>query len=334
MIIKSYLFEKNVSLLDKYFAILIYGENIGMKDDIKMQIKEYLKNYEKITFTQDEILKKNNILTEQIENISLFNDKKVIFIIEASDKIKDLVNEILEKENSNIKIFLFASNLEKRSTLRKIFEKSDKVGIAACYQDNDRTLSEYVRKKLEGYAGLTQQVINFLVNNSGFDRKTLSHEINKIKSFFLDKKINFDSLPELLNNNNNLDFNNVRDSCLGGDKEELNRNLGNIIFQSENSYFYLGILANRIEKLTNISIGFEKEKSIEKAIDKLRPPIFWKDKPIIFKQMKKWNLKKLNEAKKIIFEAELQIRVNTNLNNNILIKNLIVNLYNKASSIS
>ena len=334
MIIKSYLFEKNVSLLDKYFAILIYGENIGMKDDIKMQIKEYLKNYEKITFTQDEILKKNNILTEQIENISLFNDKKVIFIIEASDKIKDLVNEILEKENSNIKIFLFASNLEKRSTLRKIFEKSDKVGIAACYQDNDRTLSEYVRKKLEGYAGLTQQVINFLVNNSGFDRKTLSHEINKIKSFFLDKKINFDSLPELLNNNNNLDFNNVRDSCLGGDKEELNRNLGNIIFQSENSYFYLGILANRIEKLTNISIGFEKEKSIEKAIDKLRPPIFWKDKPIIFKQMKKWNLKKLNEAKKIIFEAELQIKVNTNLNNNILIKNLIVNLYNKASSIS
>ena len=58
MILKSYLLEQNISLIDKYFINLIYGENIGMKDDIKNQIKIYFKNHEKILFTQDEILKK------------------------------------------------------------------------------------------------------------------------------------------------------------------------------------------------------------------------------------------------------------------------------------
>ena len=58
MILKSYLLEQNISLVDKYFINLIYGENIGLKDDIKDQIKIYFKNREKILFTQDEILKK------------------------------------------------------------------------------------------------------------------------------------------------------------------------------------------------------------------------------------------------------------------------------------
>ena len=57
MILKSYLIEKDITLLDKYFITLIYGENIGMKDDIKNEIKKFFKIMRKITFTQDEILK-------------------------------------------------------------------------------------------------------------------------------------------------------------------------------------------------------------------------------------------------------------------------------------
>ena len=41
MILKSYLIEKDIALLDKYFITLIYGENIGMKDDIKNGFREY-----------------------------------------------------------------------------------------------------------------------------------------------------------------------------------------------------------------------------------------------------------------------------------------------------
>ena len=65
-----------------------------------------------------------------------------------------------------------------------------------------------------------------------------------------------------------------------------------------------------------------------------RPPIFWKDKPMFIKQMKKWNINKLKEAKKILFETEVQIKRNSFLNNSILLKNLIMNLYKKAASIS
>ena len=192
MILKSYLVEQNIDLLDKYFITLIYGENIGMKDDIKDDIKKFFANYEKISFNQDEILKNPNIFDEQVDNTSLFSQKKIIFINEVSDKIKNILSEIVEKYKSDIKIFLFSQNLEKKSSIRKLLEKSKVTCVVACYQDNERTLSNYVRNKLVGFKGLNQEMINFLIKNSGLNRKTLFHEVNKIKSLFSDKNIESD----------------------------------------------------------------------------------------------------------------------------------------------
>ena len=64
--------EKNLSIVDEYFVTLFYGENIGLKDEIKKRIKEKYKNYEQINFNQDEVIK-NEALEEQIYNVSLFS---------------------------------------------------------------------------------------------------------------------------------------------------------------------------------------------------------------------------------------------------------------------
>ena len=58
------------------------------------------------------------------------------------------------------------------------------------------------------------------------------------------------------------------------------------------------------------------------------------DKPIIIKQMKKWNLEKLEKAKSYIIEAEIKMKTKLNNYNNIIVKNLLVRLYSLANSIS
>ena len=88
MILKSFLVEKNISLLDKYSFVLFYGENTGLKDEIKFEIKKKYKNYEQINLLQDEIVKNEKLLDEQIHNTSLFSKNKLIFINEVSDKIE------------------------------------------------------------------------------------------------------------------------------------------------------------------------------------------------------------------------------------------------------
>ena len=111
MIIKSFILEKKISLMDEYFVVLFYGENIGMKDEIKDQIKKHYKNSEKIGLHQDEIIKNDRLLNEHVHNRSLFAENKIIIINEVSDKIKNKITEILENPRKDLKIFFFAQNL-------------------------------------------------------------------------------------------------------------------------------------------------------------------------------------------------------------------------------
>jgi len=333
MILKSFLVEKNLSIVNEYFVTLFYGENIGLKDEIKKRIKEKYKNYEQINFNQDEVIK-NEALEEQIYNVSLFSKNKVIFVSEISDKIKKKIIEITEKPQNNIRIFLFAQNLERKSTLRSHFEKNKNTGIIPCYQDNHRTLTEYLRKKLDGFSGINQEIINLLIDNSGFDRKVLSNEIDKIKVLFLDKRIKIEKLESLINNTYNLDFDKLRDSCLEGNKEKLNQNLGNIVLQNEDAYFYLSNLNLRIERLLKLQKQYKIDKNMDVAIENMRPKVFWKDKPIFIKQIGRWNLEKLEKAKKILIDTEIKMKTRLNNYNNTLIKNLIINLYKIANSTS
>ena len=333
MILKSFLVEKNISLLDKYSFVLFYGENAGLKDEIKFEIKKKYKNYEQINLHQDEIIKNEKLLDEQIHNVSLFSKNKLIFINEVSDKIEKKITENIEKKEGN-KILLFAQSLDKKSNLRNLFEKNKETAIIPCYQDNHRTLLECIRKKLQGFSGVSQEIANLLIENSGFDRKVLYNEINKIKSLFLDKKINLEKVSGLLNNAYNVDFDKLRDSCFEGDKKKLNQCLGNMILQNEDAYFYLGSLNKRIEKLFQLQSQYGVDKNMEMAVENMKPKIFWKDKPIFLKQIKKWNSEKLKRAKEVVIETEIKMKTKLNNYNNILIKYLLIRLYQIADSTS
>ena len=332
MIIKSFEAEKNVSVLDAYYAVLLYGENIGLKDDIKILIKKNNKNCELISLHQNEILKNQSILSEQVSNSSLFNEKKIIIINDFSEKIKKNILEIVNEANDDVKIFIFADNLEKKSVVRSHFEKEKNLAIIPCYQDNDRTLSIYVNNKLRNYTGLTQNLINLLIKNSGNDRKVLSNEIDKICALFQSKKIDPDKVFELINNAYNIEFENLRDSCLEANKVDLNTNLSNVSLLAEKSYLYLGILNNRVQKLLDLVDQLEKNKNVDSAIDNMKPKIFWKDKPIFKRQLRVWNRKKLIKAREIILETEILIKTKLGSISEVLIKKLLVELCYLAST--
>jgi len=333
VILKSYIVEQNIGLLKNYSATLMYGVNDGIKDSIKETIKKQNKDHEILSFFEEDILKKN-YLYDNMVNESLFSEKKIIFIHEASDKIYDKVLECLEKENSNVEIYIFSINLEKKSKLRNLFERDKKLAIFACYEDNERTLITFINKELKEFKGVTGEIVNLLISNSNMDRKVIKGEITKIKDLFLEKKIDKNIL-ELLNIKNSTSFDEIRDNALNGEREKINKLLSEVNLLNEDSFFYLNNINNRIMKLKEIiKISEDDKNKYEKVLENLKPPIFWKDKPAVIKQLGKWNPEKLNKMAIKISEVEILMKKNSYLHNDIVIKNLIVKLTNEASFIS
>ena len=334
MILKSFLLEKNLSLIDNYKILLFYGENIGLKDEFKYNLKRKFSSFEKILFEESEIIKNEKLLYDQINNISMFGGNKIIFINEVSEKLVNKIDNIIEKTPDHIRLVLFTQNLDKKSKIRSIFEKSKKTGIIPCYQDNHRTLTEYIKVKLKDYTGLSQDIINLLISNSGLDRKVLFNELEKMRSLFQNKKIDREKLHGLINDENNLNFDDLRDSCLEGDAEKLNKNLGSISLNNENIYYYLNSLNQRVQKLSMLIKQNEKDKNVDYALDNLRPKVFWKDKPVILRQIKKWDYPKLQKVRDIIIDTEINMKTKMNNYNAIVLKNLLVKIFNIANSTS
>ena len=332
MILKSYIVEQNLEILKTYSATLLYGENQGIMDDIKNELEKTNSNAEFLNLFEEEILKNKNILYENIINDSLFNDTTVIFIHGASDKIFNQISESLEKIKTNIKIYIFSENLDKKSKLRNLFEKSKNFSVVPCYEDNEKTLINYITKELYGYKGLTGEIINLIINNSNMNRKTIQNEILKIKDFFIEKKIIREEIIEILNIKNNANFEELRDKALNGEKNKINKLLSEIEILNDDCFFYLNSINYRIMKLLEIRKKNQDFSNFDEIINSIKPPIFWKDKPSFNQQLKKWNLNKLNKAVSKIADTEILMKKNSYINNEILIKVLIINLSNEAFS--
>jgi len=323
MIYKSYSVEENISSISgKIF--LFYGENLGLQNDLKNKIRK-LDNKALIkNFNQEEILADENKFFNELLNKSLFEDTKIFFINQTNDKILELIKEIEIKED-NQKVFLFSELLDKRSKLRNYFEKSNKLGIVACYADNEISLKKIILNKLEGYTGLTSQNINIIIENCGLDRSKLNNELIKIATFFKNKIIDTDKLETLLNLKVNNNFDLLKDQALVGNKTKTNKLISDTILENEKNIFYLNIINQRLMKLLEVNKN-TKDGNVEGAINKIKPPIFWKDKALFSLQARKWNKVKLKKMLHQTYKIELKIKSNSQVSQSLLIKKLLVDI--------
>ncbi len=329
MIYKSYLVEKNIDLL-KNNLVLFYGENYGLINEFKEILKTKNSKFNIIRMTEDMILNNQNLIFNEIYNESLFEDLKVIFIDNATDKILNTIEEIHPKIYKN-KIYLFSSILEKRSKLRSYIEKSKTCDVVPCYKDNEISIRNLIQDKLKGFTGLNTQIINNILENSDLDRAKIQNELNKIISYFSDKVIKNDEINKLLNIKVNDDFDAIKDSALKGNKFATNNLLNSTIFELEKTPLYIVMINQRLNKLKEI-VSSKDKKNIEQLINNMKPPIFWKDKPNFLQQTKIWDLRKINKALKITYDLELRIKSNADINKHLLIKKLMLDICLLANS--
>ncbi len=325
MILKSFEIEKNIQKIHQYKFILIYGENIGLKETLKKNIVNLNGKAEIINLYQEDINKNKNILINEIKNISLFSEEKIIVVNQTNEKIFTELDTILKSEEK-IKIVFIADLLDKKSKLRATFEKGNNLAIIPCYNDNDITLKNLINSELKDFKNLNSNTINMILNYSNLNRKTIINNIDKIKSFYDKKVLSEESLETLLNCDRNEFFENIRDASLIGDKTKLKNLLSNFAFSNDETFFYLNMINFRLIRLMEIHKVNEDYEDFNVAITKMRPPIFWKDKPVYLELLKRWHKQSILEALKYLGHTEETIKKNSSLNSLTMVKNSILNI--------
>ena len=315
MIYKSFELKK---IPENTIFYLLYGKNEGLKSEC---INEILKKNDSKIFNYDEIQIKDKIESfyENVLSDSLFERNKIILINRASDKIFEIIQDLIERNIKNIKIIINAGVLETRSKLRSLFEKNKNLVCIPTYPDNNNTLrelaSDFFRKE---NISISPQNINLIVDKCNEDRHNLKNEIGKIKNFAKNKKkISTEEILKLINLTENYGLSQLIDNSLAKNKNKIINILNDNNYGAEDCILILRTFLSKAKKILKLSIKLEQNRDINKTINEAKPPIFWKDKEIVKVQLQKWKPQRIEKLISKINDIEL--RVKKDYQNSILI---------------
>ena len=143
----------------------------------------------------------------------------------------------------------------------------------------------------------------------------------KVNEYIIDVNL----LDKLLNLETDNEFENVKDSAINGNNSKTNKLLSTTVFETEKIPLYLNLLNQRLNKLKEVTM-MAKNGGLSQAIDKMKPPIFWKDKKNFTDQAHLWSSDKLKIAITKTYDAEIFIKSNSEINKNLLIKKLLLDI--------
>ena len=310
MIFKSYELKKLDINKNKY--ILFYGVNEGAKTEEIKKIISLNKNITITNYDEKEILDSSENFYNNIFSKSLFEDKKIIIIKRATDKILKIIEDIIEKDIADISLIFNSDNLEKKSKLRSLFEKNKKLVCVPFYADTADILSRmaynfFKEKKIL----ISQANINLIVNKCNGDRGVLKNELLKIDFFSQNKKeISSDNLLKLVNLVENHSISELIDNCLAKNEKKTINLLNENNFYSEDCIIITKTFLSKLKRILKLSKENQINKDLNKTIANARPPIFWKDKDIVKQQINKWAPNEINELIFDLNKIELQIKKN------------------------
>ncbi len=314
------IFELDKINFEKNNIGLFYGLNQGLKDEAIENILRKAK-LPKTVYFESEILDNNAEFFDSITSKSFFESKKIIIIKKATDKIQNIIAEIVEKEIQDIIIILDAEELLKRSKLRNLFEKNKKLICTPFYPDNYQSLSKITENFfLQNKVPVSRDIINLIVERANGERKHLKDELKKIENYMLNKKeIKYSEIEKLINLGSDYSISELVDYCLSKNKNKLLKIVNENNFSSDETMIIIRTFLIKTKRLYLLRKESDKENDIEKVISEFKPPIFWKDKDLVKQQINLWSTKNVSKLLLDITNTELLIKKNFNNSINILL---------------
>ena len=330
MITKSY--ELNKINLNQSPFILLYGKNEGFKNQAITQI---LKNKDGISkYEEKEILENSENFLESIFSKSLFENEKILVIKRTTDKILNILTEIIQKDVKDIILILSADILDKKSKLRSFFEKDKKCVCIPFYPDSEQTLSKLAFNFLrEKNISLSSSDINLVVSKSNGDRKILLSELDKLEYYSKNgKKITTEHIMKLTNLIENFSISELVDNCLANNIRKTKNILIENNFGNEDCVLIIRTFLNKLKRILKLCAEFQKNKDINLTIASAKPAIFWKDKDITKQQVLRWSPNDIKETIYKLNNIELMVKKNFSNSMNLITDFILSQVSNKTSN--
>lgn len=293
-------------------AILLYGPDSGLvRERAQRLIRHYLgQNFDPFALTElteSQLTADPAKLSDELNAISMMAPRRVLQLRDAGDKCTKIIEGAQESFNSDCTLIVCADELTPRSSLRAWFEKQSAVAAVACYHDEVRDVAEVVRSHFEKERIQTsREVIDYLCSQLGNDRYVTRQELEKISVFASEKgTLSIEEARALVDYNRETSFDELVNAVADKNLQTLEKTLTLILRENAQPVAYLRALQRYFNKLYAIRAQMQKGVSAAVVVESLRPPVFFRQAPILTRHAATWQPAQIIRALQLLVSAEL-----------------------------
>ena len=302
--------------------IFLYGTNNGLVSMLFRDTIKYLKIDENNPFLVSKIdgneLKENpTVLSDNLATISMFGEKKFIILnllyTTITQTIEKLISNNVSHKDNDFFLIIKAGNLSSNNNLIKFLQTSSNCILVPCYDEELGKIKTKIDELFNKYnLVFSNDFMSNFYNKFSANSLINESELEKLENLiFENKNISESLLLSFMTNNEEINNNKIIDLCLSGKPREALLYFNNIY---DNSVSNIGIIrqfGNQLKLIENLILLNKKGLSLRDAINKIKPPIFFKNIPKVTHQCKIWSLKKVNDTQKKLIKLEINCKSST-----------------------
>lgn len=246
--------------------------------------------------------------------IPMFGGARVIRVDDAGEDVLPAVAQVLDARTTGNPVVVVAGALKKGSKLVARIEAAPDALAVVSYLPDPASIGATIGE-IASEQGLTlsRDAVAALARATGGDRSLLRQEIVKL-ALFVDatpaSPVGADvaDVGAIGADFADADFGVLVDGVAGGAPVAVGRQLAEFGAGSVPGITLLRAVARRFWLLLDLRAAVDGGASAARAVDAARPPVFWKDKPIVAAQVARWRTTAIRAALARLLDAERRIK--------------------------
>lgn len=263
-------------------------------------------------------LKENpTVLSDNLATITMFGEKKVILLnllyTTITQTIEKLISDNITQKDNDFVLIIKAGNLSSKSNFIKFLQTLSNCILVPCYDEELDNIKTKINELFNKYnLVFSNDFMSNFYNKFSANSLVNQNEFEKLENFmFENKDISESLLLSFMTNNEDINNKKIIDLCLSGKPKEALLYFNNIYDNSVSNISIVRQFGNQLKLIEKLILLNKQGLNFRDAMNKIKPPIFFKNIPTVTAQCKIWSLKKVAATQKKLIKLEINCKTST-----------------------
>jgi DNA polymerase-3 subunit delta len=300
-------------------VVLLYGPDEGLvRERAERLIRAVLEDpkdpFRTSELSVDQVRGEHARLADEARSLCLLGGRRVVRLRQAGDQASAACRALLALPAIDALVVIDAGELAASSSLRRLVEGAPNAVAIACYRDEGQDLAAFVDGELATRGlELDPDARAYVLDHVGADRAVTRAELDKLALYLGGehdgargrRRATMEDVAAVVGDSAALGLDDLVHAAALGEMAALERCLERLLAEGEHPVRLVRAQANHFARLHRLAALVERGEGIERAIERARPPIHFRRRSSVQRELRLWSAAGAAAVLARLLEAEI-----------------------------